>query len=263
MLLKIGLVIFLLVDVHCHVDLYPDLEDVVTRAKRFGVRGIVAVSMDIKSMEEILKIQNQYPNYIFASLGLHPEVCGKISEKDLIKALDLIKNNSEKLVAVGEIGLDHYFVKNKEFYPWQEKIFREMLGFSQKLGLPIILHTKGAEKVVFKILEEYDFKAVLIHWYTGPRDLIDIGIKRGYYFSITPAIAYSKKVQYLAERVSLEYLLTESDGPVEYNKIRGEPKDCLAIVKKIAEIKGHGEDRVKNKLFENAISLFNLKTQIS
>ncbi|MFB0560901.1 MAG: TatD family hydrolase [Candidatus Lokiarchaeia archaeon] len=246
------------VDVHCHVDLYPDFSDVVIRAKRSGVVAIVAVSMDVKSMDIIMKISNRYSGFVFPSLGLHPDACSKTTETGLTKGLESMRSNSNNLVAIGEIGLDHYFVKSEEYYPWQEKIFRGMLGISKELNIPVILHTKGAERLIFKILGEYRLEGVLIHWYTGSRDLIDIGIKRGYYFSITPAIAYSKKMQYVVEKVSLDHLLTESDGPVEYNKIRGEPKDCKAIVKKIADIKGHSEDEVEQKLFENAISFFKL-----
>jgi len=253
----------LLVDVHCHVDLYPDLRDTVTRAKQIGVVAIVAVSMDVKSMETVMEISNSYSGFIFPSLGLHPEASGKSTETDLKKAIELIRSSSKNLVAIGEIGLDHYFVKSKELYPQQEKIFREMLRISKELNLPVILHTKGAERLIFKILDEYKLKNVLIHWYTGPGDLIDIGIQKGYYFSITPAIAYSKKVQYVAEKVSLNHLLSESDGPVEYNKIRGEPKDCSVIVQKIANIKGYNENKVEQELFENAVSFFNLNLRTS
>ncbi len=246
-------------DVHCHADLYQDFNDVVIRAKQTGVAAIVAVSMDIKSMDTIIKISKQYYGFVFPSLGLHPDACSRTTEMDLTKGLELIRSSSKNLVAIGEIGLDHYFVKSREFYPWQEKIFREMLRISQELNLPVILHTKGAERLIFKILEEYRLENVLIHWYTGPKDLIDVGTKRDYYFSITPAITYSKKVQYVAEKISLDHLLTESDGPVEYDKIRGEPKDCKLIVKKIADIKGYSEDEVEQKLFENAFYFFKSK----
>ncbi|MEM2146653.1 MAG: TatD family hydrolase [Candidatus Jordarchaeaceae archaeon] len=248
------------VDTHCHIDLYPDLEDIIAHARQAGVVAIVAVSMNIESMEKVMEISNSYSNFIFPSLGLHPEASSNTTETELGKAVKIIKNSSKKLVAIGEIGLDHYFVKSKELYPWQEKIFREMLRVSKELNLPVILHTKGAERLVFRILEEYELRKVLIHWYTGPRDLVDTGIQRGYYFSVTPAIAYSKKVQYVAEKVDLDHLLSESDGPVEYNKVRGEPKDCPTIVQKIAKIKGYKENEVEEKLFDNAVSFFDLNT---
>ncbi|MEM3586413.1 MAG: TatD family hydrolase [Candidatus Jordarchaeaceae archaeon] len=249
------------VDVHCHIDLYPDLEDVVMRAKQVSVAAIVAVSMDVKSMEKIIEISKRYSRFVFPSLGLHPETSSENDEIELGKAVELIRNNSGNLVAIGEIGLDHYFVKDKGAYPRQEKIFREMLSLAEKLNLPVILHTKGAERLIFETIEEYKLRKVLIHWYTGPKDLIDIGIKRGYYFSITPAIAYSKKVQYIAEKVEIDYLLSESDGPVEYRRVRGEPKDCPIIVQKIANIKRYKENDVEQKLFENAVSFFNLKLE--
>lgn len=247
---------------HCHVDLYPDFNKVVTQADKNGVAAIIAVSMDLESMGTITKISNHYSGFVFPSLGLHPDACSRTSEINLTKAVKLIKNNAKNLVAIGEIGLDHHFVKIKELYPWQQRIFREMLRTSQDLNLPVILHTKGAERLIFKILDDYKPRDVLIHWYTGPKDLIDIGIKKGYYFSITPAVTYSKNVQYLVKKVGVDYLMTESDGPVEYNRIRGEPKDCKIIVKKIAEIKGYSEGKVEEVLFENAVSFFKLDLNI-
>nr|MDO8089873.1 TatD family hydrolase [Candidatus Sigynarchaeota archaeon] len=101
----------MIVDVHCHIDLYLDIDDVINRAKQANVAAVVAASMDPNSMEAILKLSSRFPDFVHPCLGLHPDSSKKITEKDLERALNLIRRSSEDLVAIGEIGLDHYFVK--------------------------------------------------------------------------------------------------------------------------------------------------------
>ncbi|GAG98946.1 unnamed protein product, partial [marine sediment metagenome] len=137
-------------------------------------------------------------------------------EQQLDSIIDLIKTNKQNICAIGEIGLDHYFVKDKELYPLQKTIFDKMLLLAQDLELPVNLHTKGAEKIVFDTLPSYKIPNINIHWYSGPERFLKLGMDRGYYFSITPAISNSPVVKKVVLNVDKEHLLLESDGPVKY-----------------------------------------------
>ena len=148
------------------------------------------------SQERVLEIANKHSE-IYASLGIHPEevTMNKKIEQQLDSIIDLIKQNKQNICAIGEIGLDHHFVKDKELYPLQKTIFNKMLLLAQDLELPVNLHTKGAEKIVFDTLPSYKIPNVNIHWYSGPENYLKLGMDRGYYFSITPAISYSPVVK--------------------------------------------------------------------
>ena len=209
------------------------------------------------SQERVLEIARQN-NEVYASLGIHPEEI-KMNDKielQLDSIIDLIKENKQNLCAVGEIGLDHYFVKNKDLYPLQKTIFNKMLALAQDLELPVNLHTKGAERLVFDILPSYNIPNINIHWYSGPEQFINLGIDRGYYFSITPAISYSPVVKKVALIVDKEHLLLESDGPVKYSGSVSVPaivKNVLHAISKLREIKS---DELEKQIEENTRKIF-------
>ena len=128
-------------------------------------------------------------------------------ENQLDNILENIRKNQDKICGIGEIGLDHHYVKENGLYPLQQKLFEKMLTIAQELQMPVNLHTKGAEKIVFDILPSYNIPNVNIHWYSGPENFLKLGMERGYYFSITPAISYSTAVKNVASKVEKEYIL--------------------------------------------------------
>jgi len=250
-------VVQILIDVHCHINLYLTVDQVIKNALDVGVEKVIAVAMSSISQERVLEIARQN-NEVYASLGIHPEEV-KMNDKielQLDSIIDLIKENKQNLCAVGEIGLDHYFVKNKDLYPLQKTIFNKMLALAQDLELPVNLHTKGAERLVFDTLPSYNIPNINIHWYSGPEQFINLGIDRGYYFSITPAISYSPVVKKVALIVDKEHLLLESDGPVKYSGSVSVPaivKNVLHAISKLREIKS---DELEKQIEENTRKIF-------
>ena len=209
------------------------------------------------SQERVLEITRQNKE-VYASLGIHPEEVkmNKKIEHQLDSIIDLIKENKQHICAIGEIGLDHYFVKNKELYPLQKIIFEKMLLLAQELELPVNLHTKGAEKIVFDTLPSYSIPNINIHWYSGPEKFLNLGIDRGYFFSITPAISYSPVVKNVALNVDKEYLLLESDGPVKYSGIVGVPAMAKNVLNSISMLKEISSDELENQIEVNTKKIF-------
>ncbi len=247
----------MLIDVHCHANLYLVLDEIIKEAKNVGVQKIISVGMSYNSLERILEISNRFDN-IYPALGIHPEEV-KINnniENQLDTIIALIKKNKKNLCAIGEIGLDHHFIKEKEFYRLQKKIFEHMLSLAQELELPINLHTKGAEKLVFDLLPSYKIPNINIHWYSGPEDILDLGIDRGYYFSITPAIDYSPTVKKTVLKVDKEFLLLESDGPIKYSGKTGTPSMIRDVLNAISQIKKIDSEDLELQIEENTRKIF-------
>ncbi len=247
----------MLIDIHCHANLYLILEEILNEAKQAGVEKVLSVSMSATSLNRNLILSNQF-EMIYAALGIHPEEV-KINpniEEDLDSILELIRNNKNKVCAIGEIGLDHHFIKEKELYPLQKDVFEKMLALAQELVLPINLHTKGAEKLVFDILPSYKIPNVNIHWYSGPEEFLKLGIDRGYFFSITPAISYSPAVRKTVMMVNIDHLLLESDGPVEYKGKVGTPSMIKDVLISISKLKGIPKEELENQIKENTITIF-------
>ena len=249
--------IYILIDVHCHANLFLTIDKVIEDAKKVGVEKIVAVAMSSISQERVLELASRY-NEVFASLGIHPEEV-KMNEKieqQLDSIIDLIKQNKQNISAIGEIGLDHHFVKDKTLYPLQKTIFNKMLLLAQDLELPVNLHTKGAEKIVFDTLPSYKIPNINIHWYSGPENFLKLGMDRGYYFSITPAISYSPVVKKVVLNVDKEHLLLESDGPVKYSGKIGVPAMVKNVLNSISKLKEINSDELEKQIEENTRKIF-------
>jgi len=247
----------MLIDIHCHANLYLALNEVVREAKNLDVLKIIAVGMSNTSLSRILEIADHFDS-IYPALGIHPEEVkmNENIESQLDVIQDLIRNNKNKICAIGEIGLDHHFIKNEELYPLQNKIFEKMLLLAQELELPVNLHTKGAEKLVFETLPSYKIPNVNIHWYSGPEDFLKIGIDRGYYFSITPAINYSPPVKKVVQSVDIEHLLLESDGPVKYSGQIGTPAMIRNVLDTISKLKDINSEALEKQIEDNTRKVF-------
>jgi len=247
----------MLIDIHCHANLFLVLDEVIKEAKNVGVEKVISVGMSAISIDRILEISDIY-DQIYPALGIHPEEVSmnKDIENQLNSVIEKIRRNKEKICAIGEIGLDHHFVKDKELYPIQRNIFEKMLLLAQELELPVNLHTKGAEKVVFDMLPSYNIPNINIHWYSGPEEFLNLGIDRGYYFSITPAISYSPAVKKTVLKVDQQFLLLESDGPVKYSGKIGTPAMIREVLNTISKHKEIPSDALEQQIYKNTKKIF-------
>ncbi|TFF86238.1 MAG: TatD family deoxyribonuclease [Promethearchaeota archaeon] len=246
-----------LIDVHCHLNLYLNPNDVIKEAKQAGVEKIIAVAMSTLSQKRVLEISKKYDS-VYPALGIHPEEVkmNKHIEDELNGIEDLIMNKRSHLCAIGEIGLDHHFIKEKNLYPLQLKILKRMLSIAKKLQLPVNLHTKGAESIIFETLPSYEIPNVNLHWYSGPEELLKVGIDRGYYFSITPAIKYSPSVKKTVSLVDIDRLLLESDGPVKFSGIPGTPAMIKEVLYEISSLKKVSPAELKERIRYNTKNVF-------
>ena len=210
--------------------------------KKIGVKRIVAVSMDQKSITQTMEIflrskEEKWSIEIFPAIGIHPWKAHHIFEDTLlIRSLEKLH-----VPILGEIGLDHRFIK-QERWDNQEKVFVKMINLAEKYSAPIIIHSKDAEKRIMELLTSVRVDVpIILHWYTGPISIARKGMDCGFYFSITPAIEYSKIQQQIVREFPLELLLFESDGPMGYRfdkmKIYGTPSWTPMIAHRFNELR--------------------------
>lgn len=247
----------MLIDIHCHANLYLNLEEIIKEAISAGVEKTICVGMSSLGLKRVIEVSDQFDS-VYLALGIHPEEVeiNRDLESQLDSILKYIKEQKINLCAIGEIGLDHHFAKKKELYPLQKMVFGRMLSLAQELELPVNLHVKGAEQVVFDMLPSYNLPNINIHWYSGPEALLKIGIDRGYYFSITPAISYSPVVKKVAETIDKEHLLLESDGPVKYSGKVGTPSMVRNVLNVVAKLRQTSADELEGQIQENAKEIF-------
>jgi len=245
----------MLIDVHAHLSnkqFSSDLEGVIKRCKDKGVVKIISNGLTLKSNLRVLEISKQY-EIVEAALGLHPMF---VLKEDLQGNLDLIIKNKDKIIAIGEIGMD-FLHGNKDK---QRVNFSKMIELGERFKKPIIVHSREAEKEIFGILEKSSLRKVIMHYFTGDLNLAKKIEGNGWYFSIPGTLLINKSMQDLVKQASISNLLTETDSPFFGDgDDRNEPWFVFEVIKKIAEIKKMDEKEVESIIYENYKKIFKFK----
>jgi len=245
----------LLVDVHAHLDLKEfnsDLDDVIKRAEQAGVKVIINNGLNPESNRKTLELSKKY-KIVRPALGLYPDDAIKLTQEQIKNEINFIKKNKDKIIAIGEVGLDYKYCKKKQEQEFQKEIFLKIINLSKKINKPLIIHSRKAESDVIEILEKEKAKKVILHCFSGKLKLIKKAADLGYYFSIPTNITHSQHFQKLAEVVDINKILTETDAPYlsPYKNRRNEPFFIIEAVKKIAQIKNISINETANNIFMN------------
>lgn len=258
------------VDAHIHLsepEYNKTILTVIEEAIKAGVVAIVSNSVDLETSKKSLKLAEEHKGLIYAALGIHPWKVNQLAPNQLEQTVNLIQQNGtdkDKVVAIGEVGIDPQYAKRKEQRELQAKVFDEMLRLAEKLTLPVIVHSRWSAPKILEILPSYHLSAVLWHWFSSPTDLLPKIVGRGDYVSEGPPTVFSTRIQEVVQLVPSENLLTETDGPVSYY---GQPfKEKLTtpafipdVLKAIAQIKGLKEGDVAEQILRNFINLFKIR----
>lgn len=238
-----------MIDVHCHIDQFAKPPMVARKAED---NGIITIAMT--SLPEHFNLG--YPHlinfkYVRLALGFHPMLAGKnIFDENLFRSL------AAKTSYIGEIGLD-FSEKDTSRRKSQIDILDKIFEIVSDRPRFISLHSRRAEKSLFDILSNHKIKKAVFHWYSGSLNMIDKLVSADHFFSINPAMIKSKNGQKIIEKIPVDRILTESDGP--YVKTKGksaEPKDVRLVIEhlKIVWNKSFDEiDQIVRRNFKNII----------
>lgn len=254
----------MLIDTHCHLDFSQfddDRDAVIRRAQDNKVAYLINVGSSLTSSFESNKLSDKYHN-IFFSIGFHPHYADKFNKDEFVTIEPLTK--SEKLVAIGEIGLDYY--RNLSSKNRQREVFIEFIVLAKRLNLPLIIHCRESQSDIFSILknEFSDFRKVVFHCFCGPEDFLDKCLKRGAFFSFTANVTYPKATQLreLVEKIPLENIMLETDSPYlapeKFRGQRNEPSYIHLVAQELASIKGISFSEVAHITTQNAKNFFGL-----
>ncbi len=250
----------MIVDTHIH--LYDDkfkeeLNDVITKAQEVGVTKMICVGCDYETSKKALEIAKEY-DFIYCAVGVHPSEVHK-GDKDLEWIYDFAKE--DKVVAIGEIGLDYYW--DKTYVELQKEMFIKQIKIANDLKLPVIVHSRDAHLDTYNILKEYHCNGVL-HCYSGSLELAKEYVKLGYYLGIGGVLTFtnSKEIKNVVEHIDDDYLVTETDAPyLAPHPFRGKvnkPEFLPLIIEKISTLKNSNMEIIEEKLYNNALRLFHI-----
>jgi TatD DNase family protein len=244
---------------------YTDLDKAIANARKAGVKAIICSGINPPTNKEALEIAQKYPDIVRASLGIYPvdalgigqDVEGGLTAHqgaiDLDKEFEFIKQNKDKIAAVGEVGLDYHWVKDPELQKKERENFARIIEFVEKLKKPMVVHTRKAEQDCVDMLTSSNLKRVILHCFEGRKSLIKRAADAGYIFSVPTSIAKSQHFQVLVEMASINQITTETDGPYlsPDGSFPNMPENVKVVVDKIAQIKKFEAEEVANNIWLN------------
>lgn len=244
------------IDCHCHIE-----EEIFDKDRTEIINGckdtiIINCSGKPESNRKALELAKKFKN-IKVCLGLYPiDVC-EMHEKEFWDELKFIEENKEKIVGIGEVGLDFYWVKEDEKRYLQTERFKEIIWLANKLNLPLNVHSRNAEKEILAMLSKMCHVPVMLHSFGGELELAQFGAKQGFFFSVAPIILRSNKHRKMVEALPIQNLLTETDSPyLGPTQERNDPRNIPIVVEEIAKIKKMDVEEVRNHILENAKKVF-------
>jgi TatD DNase family protein len=252
-----------LIDSHAHIyyrDYAGDFDDMLKRAEDCGVAAILVVGTDIESSRETVELAEKHPQ-LYASVGIHPHDAGRVTDAcyDIIKQLAL---SSNKVVAIGEIGLDFY--RDRSPRDDQELVFRRFLQIAAELNKPVIIHDRDAHDRVMTILREETVRKGVLHCFSGDAAMALEAAALGFYISIPGTITYpgNQSLRDVVQSVSIDRMLVETDcpylTPVPHRGKRNEPSYVQLTAMKVAEVKGLTLEDVARVTTKNTGDLFGI-----
>ena len=231
----------MLIDAHAHLDKYGDLLGRALQDIREQRIFTVATAMDLPSYHESIRIAQQ-SELVLATFGIHPRRAPEYASR-----LAEIAKFIEQSPAIGEIGLDFHWIEDSSQYPAQLKVLEYFLAAAREQKKFVNLHTKGGEKQIIDLLEHYGVERAIIHWYSGPLDVLRAMIQFGACFTVGVEIMYSDTIRAIAREIPDHLLLTETDNPGGLkwlNGIVGMPGEISRVVDELARVRGNSAQSV-------------------
>ena len=253
-------------DTHAHYDdeaYDEDREVFVASLLDNNVTRVVNIGADIKSSGNSVALSKKY-DFFYAAIGVHPSDVAELEEEGALDALKAMVTENEKIVAIGEIGLDyHYDDTDREL---QKKWFEKQLELAREVKLPVVIHSRDAAKDTIDIMKAHDAEEIggVIHCYSYEKEMAKLFLRMGYFFGIGGVLTFknSRKLKEVVEYLPLENIVLETDAPylapVPYRGKRNSSSYIKYVAEEIANIKNIDVDEVLEKTFENACRLYKL-----
>ena len=247
-------------DSHCHIykEYYEDIASLMDELNKENIKLVLNNGCDRKTNEEVLSLLYNY-NSMYGALGIHPENVNDYKEEDI----EFIKEhiNDNKVLAVGEIGLDYYY--SKEDKEKQIELFEKQLSLAEKYNRPVIVHSREATKDTIDIISKYNVKGC-IHSFSGSYETAMIYIKKGFVLGINGVVTFkNSNIKDVVKKIGIENIIIETDSPyLSPHPLRGtknSPKNVKIIVDFLANLFEISPLEVEKITTQNLHRIFDIK----
>ena len=253
------MVIIMFTDTHCHLynEYYDNFDDIVKKIKDSEVNRVINNGCDRKSNIEVLQLLGKY-DFMYGAIGIHPDSVDVYTIDDLKYIEEHI--NDDKVVAIGEIGLDYYWTKdNKEK---QKELFEYQLKLAERFNKPVIIHSRDATQDTIDILGKYKVRGVL-HSFSGSYETACIYIKKGFLLGINGVITFKNcNLKEVIKRINLSNIVLETDSPyltpVPYRGKKNDSSHIIDIAQFICDVKGCSMEELSKETNGNIKRCFDI-----
>ena len=260
----------MLIDTHCHLD-FADFEEerdaIVARAHEVGVKQMVTISTKVRKLDGLLALTERYPS-VFCSVGTHPNSADQeldIQTEDLVR----LANKHEKIVAIGEAGLDYFYdtVKPED----QKTGFLRHIAAARETQLPLVIHSRSADEDMAAILTEETGKGAfpfILHCFSAGPALAQTGVELGGYISFSGILTFpkSEELREIAKTIPHDRLLVETDAPYlapkRWRGKRNEPSYVVNTAEVLADTIGVSMADIAEITTANAFRCFSKMTRV-
>ena len=257
----------MIIDTHAHYDdeaFDPDREVLLASMQEHGIEKLVNVCASIDGLQDTVKLIEKYP-FIYGAVGVHPDDAEQMTEETLAEIRRI--SHMDKIIAIGEIGLDYYWHKEKKEHEIQQKMFRAQMEIAREEKLPFMIHSRDAAEDTLNIVREYMKDGMyggVIHCFSYSKEIAREYLNMGLYLGIGGVVTFknSRKLKEVVEYAPLNQILLETDcpymAPVPNRGKRNSSLYLPEVVKTIAEIKGVSCEEVVAVTESNAVKVLGL-----
>lgn len=249
-----------MIDTHIHLndEAYIDnLDEIIKNAINVGVNKMIVIGCDYETSKKAIEIAKNYEN-IYAMIGLHPSEVDKETDKNLSWLKQLLKE--DKVIGIGEIGLDLYWTK--EYKDLQIYFFEKQLEIALLNNLPVSIHSRDAIELTYQILSKANYKGI-IHCFSGSLEMANKFIKKGYLIGIGGVVTFKNtNLKEVVKNIPITSIVTETDGPylapTPFRGKQNKPEYIKLICEEIANLKEISLDILEKQIDENVYNLFKI-----
>lgn len=248
----------MIVDVHTHLDILEEekIKKFIENARKNNVKLIINNGVNKKTNRDTLKLSEKYSDIVKPALGIYPEEVKKMTEQEIEDELNFLQKS--KPFAIGEIGLDYSKQPTEKEKEKQQRVFEKQIELAKKMNIPIIVHSRKAEKETIDVVIKMKTKKAILHAFHGNMKLVKQAIENGIFITIPTNIVRSAHFQKIVEIVPLSKLLTETDTPfLSMNPEKeSEPADIKNTIEEISKIKKMLPDETMKVIYQTCQKLF-------
>ncbi|MBQ8459741.1 TatD family hydrolase [bacterium] len=250
-----------IINTHSHINMLREtnIDDAILNAKKENIIIIVPSS----TADDIFEVDNFIKKYenMFGYVGVFPEEVKTFTEKTLNDMENIIKNN-DKIIGIGEVGLDYYW--DKTYKELQKDVFIKQIEFANQMNLPLNIHSRDAHLDTLEILKKYNKNSIaILHCFSGSLEFAKECVKEGIYIALGGVVTFKNaiKAKEVAKNIPIEYLLLETDdpylAPVPFRGKENQPVYVKYVAEYIAQLRGVSTDEIAKITTQNAERIFN------